>query len=308
MRRSLRMRLWVVTLCLLIMLPICANAADESVQVSIPVIAFGHDCSVGLYDASGNRVQLLHVTDGVESSFVIELNGLKTFTYRAMVIDEHSDTVIYDRRNYLITIAVVMGPDEKPTALVYVESIYSGVGKYGRLEFNNTLIVPPPPTPTPTPTVTPTPVVTPTPTPVPTATPAPYDELFSFRKVWSGDYEDSINWVMYNANGTVRHKLFDKYVISDYEWHYEAYFQDDVSDCYVIEYPIEGYQAIYQNVGKYSDVTDRCHNGGTIINYKLPSTGDETPIANYTALIVISLLGACLLMVIYRRQLMGKKS
>ena len=113
---------------------------------------------------------------------------------------------------------------------------------------------------------------------------------------------------MYNADGSVRHKKFNKDVISDYEWHYEAFFQSDVSDCYIIENPPEGYQVIYQNVGEYSDVTDACHNGGTIINYKLPETGDKTPVADYTALIVFSLLGACLLIIRYRRYMMSKKS
>ena len=47
---------------------------------------------------------------------------------------------------------------------------------------------------------------------------------------------------------------------------------------YVVEEPLEGYYAEYMNVGKYSGVTDRCYAGGTIINYKVPKTGDDAPL------------------------------
>ena len=48
---------------------------------------------------------------------------------------------------------------------------------------------------------------------------------------------------------------------------------------YVVEEVPEGYKVRYENVGAYADVTDRCYNGGTIINYKVPPTGDgENPI------------------------------
>lgn len=302
MRRSFRMKLWAVLLCLLTMLSVCANAvADESVQVSIPVIAWGHDCSVALFDSNGNRVQLLALTKGEQNAFNLQLTGLKRFTYRALVYDEHTDKVIFDTTNYLVTVEVIYGADGNLSSLVSIEKQQQEGVKYGRLEFTNTPVVPPS-----TPTPKPTPVPTPIPTLVPT--PVPYDHSFSFTKVWSGGNEDSIDWTMYNADGTKRHKLFNKEVISEYEWRYEAYFQSDVSDCYIIETPVKGYQVIYKNIAPYSDVTDRCHDGGTILNYKLPDTGDKTPVADYTALIMISMLGACLLISVYRRYLMGKKS
>lgn len=297
MRRGLRMRMCAALLCLVIMLLTCANAvADESVQVSIPVIAFGSDCSVALFDEAGHRVQLLKLEEGVANAFVLQLTGLKRFIYRALVYDEHTDEVTFDRTNYHILIEVVYGADEKPMTLVYILDPHQIGAKSGRLEFTNQPIIPVTPTPTPTPAPTPTPIVT----------PLPYDKLFTFTKVWSGDSEDSIDWVFYNANGTQRHKLFNKYEVGEYEWRYEAYFQTDVDDCYIIEKPIKGYQVIYQNVGEYSNVTDRCHNGGTIINYKLPETGDKTPIADYTALVVLSMLGACLLVIRYRRHTASK--
>ena len=65
-------------------------------------------------------------------------------------------------------------------------------------------------------------------------------QTFTFTKVWSGGVEESITWTMYNSDGSVRHKLFDKIEVSDTEWKYVAYFQDDVSECYVIKYPPAG--------------------------------------------------------------------
>ena len=35
-----------------------------------------------------------------------------------------------------------------------------------------------------------------------------------------------------------------------------------------------GYQVRYENTGTHAGVTDRCFNGGTIVNYKVPKTGD----------------------------------
>ena len=32
----------------------------------------------------------------------------------------------------------------------------------------------------------------------------------------------------------------------------------------------------YENTGSHAGVTDRCCNGGKIINYKIPKTGDRT--------------------------------
>ena len=88
MRRSFRMKLWAVLLCLLAMLSVCANAvADESVQVSIPVIAWGHDCSVALFDSNGNRVQLLALTKGEQNAFNLQLTETQfRRQYSAMIL------------------------------------------------------------------------------------------------------------------------------------------------------------------------------------------------------------------------------
>lgn len=31
----------------------------------------------------------------------------------------------------------------------------------------------------------------------------------------------------------------------------------------------------YENVGVYASITDRCCDGGTIVNYRVPKTGDN---------------------------------
>ena len=56
---------------------------------------------------------------------------------------------------------------------------------------------------------------------------------------------------------------------------------------------------IYENVGEYSGVTDRCYNGGTIVNYKVPETKDSTPIAFYQVLMGASILILCFLKICF---------
>lgn len=105
-----------------------------------------------------------------------------------------------------------------------------------------------------------------------------YDFRFSFRMQWQGDTEKSSNWTLYNASGAVVHKSFNKRVISDTEWLYEAWFASG-GDYYIIEKAPAGYKVRYENVGAHAGETDRCYNGGTIINYKVPRTGDGANLA-----------------------------
>ena len=121
----------------------------------------------------------------------------------------------------------------------------------------------------------------PAPTPSPTnpsipavpSTPNPYVYRFSFTKKWLGGVEDSIDWTLYYPNGSERHKWFNKEIISEDEWYYEGWFSSEM-DYYLIENVPEGYKVRYENVGAHAGVTNRCYNGGTIINYKVPKTGD----------------------------------
>ena len=98
---------------------------------------------------------------------------------------------------------------------------------------------------------------------------------FTFTKIWQGEKADGITWTLYNADGAVVSKKFNKKVTDEYTWNYETWFRDDAG-YYLVEEVPDGYAATYKNVGTYADVTDRCYNGGTIINSKIPRTGDTS--------------------------------
>ena len=115
-------------------------------------------------------------------------------------------------------------------------------------------------------------------------------DTFTFTKKWEGDAEKSIDFVLYKVDGTVYHHTFDKKTTSKTEWKYSALFSDSVA-CYVIEEPVDGYVTRYENVGVYADITDRCCNGGTIINKKIPVTGDEAPLILWAGLVVLGIVG-----------------
>lgn len=110
---------------------------------------------------------------------------------------------------------------------------------------------------------------------------------FTFKKVWEGGSEKSIDFTLYKMGDTVYHHGFDKKIVSKTEWQYNAWFSEAVA-CYVIEEPVPGYKTVYENVGVYAGITDRCCDGGTIVNYKVPKTGDD---ANLTLWIGCALAG-----------------
>ena len=116
-------------------------------------------------------------------------------------------------------------------------------------------------------------------------------KTFTFKKVWEGGNEKSIDFTLYKLGDTVYHHGFDKKIISKTEWQYNAWFSEAVA-CYVIEEPVEGYKTRYENVGVYAGITDRCCDGGTIVNYKVPKTGDN---ANLMLWLGCSLAGLALI-------------
>ncbi|MBQ8162681.1 MAG: isopeptide-forming domain-containing fimbrial protein [Clostridia bacterium] len=101
-----------------------------------------------------------------------------------------------------------------------------------------------------------------------------YDYKFSFRKVWQGGHEASIEWTLYDSNGNVVHKRFNKRVVSENEWEYTAWFESDLG-YYVVEDVPDGYTVHYENTGANAGETEACYNGGTIVNHKVPKTGDS---------------------------------
>ncbi len=103
----------------------------------------------------------------------------------------------------------------------------------------------------------------------------PVTYKFSFTKIWANEPQDSIRWTQYSSDGTVTIQDFERTVLNKNEWLFEATVSDD-GDYYIIEAVPSGYQVKYRNVGKHAGETDRCYNGGTIINTKrdVPKTGD----------------------------------
>ena len=153
----------------------------------------------------------------------------------------------------------------------------------------------------PVPTDPPGPTVPPEPTDPPGP---PYDFRFVFTKMWSGGTGDSIDWTLYNSDGSVRHKKFNKKVISNTEWQYEAWFVT-ADDYYIIENVPQGYRVQYVNTGAHAGDTDRCYNGGTIINYKIPKTGDTAPLLLWGAGVLAGMAG--LLGLVFRKRLHRRK-
>ena len=115
----------------------------------------------------------------------------------------------------------------------------------------------------------------------------------------------SIDWVLYKPDGTVAHKKFDKKVLSENEWYYEAWFATD-AEYYILETVPEGYKVRYENVGAHAGETDRCYNGGTIINYKVPKTGDSANLWLW-AVMVLAGAGAVCGVVVYSKKKKEKK-
>ena len=70
----------------------------------------------------------------------------------------------------------------------------------------------------------------------------------------------------------------------------------------MIEKPIPGYQTKYVNVGVYAQVTDRCCDGGTIINKKIPKTGDSAPLALWAGMVALGALGLTAVLVIGKKR------
>ena len=287
--------LWMLAFCFA--LPSAAFAAKEEATVTLPVIARGADCTAVLWNTTGYS-QTLSLQKDTQGQFVVRCKGLGAFTYKVNLSYQDTADVTYDKTVYEVTIYVYYNAAEQ---IEYVFTVSDGetTAKPDALEFVNK---PCEPEPTPTPTPEPTPTPTPRPTPTPTPTPVPYNQYFTFSKIWQGDHEESIDWVMFNPDGSVRHKLFNKIIVSDTEWRYEAWFQatEDISSRYIVETPPEGYMVRYENVGSRARYTDRCYNGGTIINYKVPKTEDPSALPLHAAMTAAGLLGAALL--VWRRR------
>ena len=141
---------------------------------------------------------------------------------------------------------------------------------------------------TPEPTEEPKPTPTPTakPIPAPTATVKPNEFYFSFTKEWRGEVAEDVTFTLYN--GTVKHHRLNRTKISDSKWRYEAWLSA-AGDYYAVEDKVPGYTTVYQNIGEHADETDRVYNGGTVINSKVPKTGDGFSPTLWWGLALVSL-------------------
>ena len=126
-------------------------------------------------------------------------------------------------------------------------------------------------------------------------------DSFTFKVVWQGGSDKNIDFTLYRKDGTVYHHGFNKKTLGSGEWQYSAWFSAPEA-CYVIEKPMEGYRIRYENVGVYEQVTDRCCDGGTIIIYKVPKTGDTANLALWMSMVVVGAMTLCGVAVLGKRR------
>ncbi len=122
--------------------------------------------------------------------------------------------------------------------------------------------------------------------------------IFAVKKEWSGLAEGekapAIQLTLY-CNGTVYTAATpapDKdgwYTYTDLP----AYVDGKLAVYTVKEQPVTGFTTTYLNKGENAAVTDCAYNGSTIVNSKIPQTGDGTPLALW---MLTTLLAACGLM------------
>ena len=128
--------------------------------------------------------------------------------------------------------------------------------------------------------------------------PEPAREKFGFTKIWQDDEShtaDDFTWKLYDKNGKEVHKGFKGNTVKkNKEYYYYKYFTDSIEGYYLIENVPAGYQAVYENVGAYAGITDRCYNGGTITNVKkaVPKTGDNSNVVLWTIMALAGLATA----------------
>ena len=112
--------------------------------------------------------------------------------------------------------------------------------------------------------------------------------LFSFAKQWYGVPTDNVSFTLYNPDGTERKHSPVIIKESDKLWIIK-YWLSSPGDYYAVENASNGYTPVYQNRGTHEEVQDRVYNGGRIINYQAPPTGDKN---HLNALFIIA--GICL--------------
>ncbi len=140
----------------------------------------------------------------------------------------------------------------------------------------------------------------PTPTPkrsTPTPVPPPNEFLMYFYKEWPDGQPQDIFFTLYTADGKVYKHTFKKIAVGENKFRYEAWLAND-SEFFVIETEMKDYKVTYKNTGKYADITDRCYKGGTIVNSRVPTTGDSmSPVW-----MLLALASGCALLILKKRR------
>lgn len=119
---------------------------------------------------------------------------------------------------------------------------------------------------------------------------------FSVKKEWTGLAEGetapAIQLTLY-CNGAIVTKATPKpdakgwYVYTDLP----ATVDGKAAVYTVKEEPLSGYTTTYINKGENAAVTDCAYNGSTIVNSKIPQTGDGTPLALWMTTMLLAALG-----------------
>ncbi len=128
---------------------------------------------------------------------------------------------------------------------------------------------------------------------------------FTFKTEWKGSSEHDIEFTLYKLGGTVYRHGFDREPISRTEVRYSAWFPEEAA-CYVIAEPLQGYQIRYENTGVYAGITDRCRNGGTIVCYRIPKTGDDADLVLWVGCLLAGIAAVCFVLITARKKNMHR--
>ena len=100
-------------------LALCLNAlglgalAEERMEVEIPVVARGADCTVALLDATGREIQTLPLKAGEEKLFTVLLDRLGSTKYILRLKDEDTDEIDFDSTVYNVELTLYNRDDGK---------------------------------------------------------------------------------------------------------------------------------------------------------------------------------------------------
>ncbi len=114
--------------------------------------------------------------------------------------------------------------------------------------------------------------------------------------------------MLYKPDGTKSDKKFNKKIISESEWYYEAWSNTPMDGYYLVEIVPDGFKVRYENIGAHAGDTDKLYNGGTIVNFTVPKTGDNAPIELWKVMVGTGACGLVVAMLILRKKRKSQKN